>query len=123
MRILCICDGGNSRSGTMANILRRLGHDALSVSAEKNSRATLSALCDWAERVYALSDEAKRVVPSAIRINVGEDHWGQTMAPPLVARCLDALWSYSQANLVFRDRIPDPKPFQADKPDTSDQGW
>jgi len=91
MKILCVCTGGNARSGTMANILRKLGHDALNASASWNERGTLKMLCQWADRVYILSDEAKTLFPAERRMDVGEDVWGQTMAPPLVSRCLEAL--------------------------------
>jgi hypothetical protein len=91
MKILCVCTGGNSRSGTMANILRRLGHDALNASSKGNSRATIDALCGWADRIFTLSDEAEAAVPVGIRVDVGDDIWGQTMAPPLVVRCLEGI--------------------------------
>jgi hypothetical protein len=128
MKILCVCTGGNARSGTLANILRRLGHDALNASARDNSLETLRALCAWADRIFSLSDEAQRQVvradANAIQLNVGEDLWGQTMAPPLVARCLEVLLQYHQAQLTMMVRIPSAyRPEQADSPDTSDQGW
>lgn len=49
MRILCVCDEGNSRSPTIASILRYSGHDTLAVGASRASDETRRMLADWCD--------------------------------------------------------------------------
>src|SRR5262245_47933796 len=90
MKILCCCAGGNTRSVTLATLLKyHFGnHDALACSVEKNSVDTLKMLFDWSELVIAVDTEVldyiKQYTTKAILINIGQDKWGMSMHPDLI---------------------------------------
>lgn len=58
MRILCVCDEGNSRSPTIASLLRYRSHDTLSVGVRTAGPETLAMLVEWCE-LAILTDAAQ----------------------------------------------------------------
>lgn len=58
MRILCVCDEGNSRSPTIASLLRYRGHDTLAVGVRTAQPETLRMLTAWADKII-VTDEAQ----------------------------------------------------------------
>jgi len=98
MRILCVCAGGNTRSVTLATLLKYNygGHDALAASAEKNDPITLRMLYEWANLVIAVDKEVylcmeeleEKVAPAqtkkVILLDIGQDKWGMSMHPDLI---------------------------------------
>lgn len=59
MRLLCVCDEGNSRSPTLASLLRYRGHDTLAVGVQRAAPETLKMLADWSDRII-LTDASQR---------------------------------------------------------------
>ena len=54
-RILCVCQGGNSRSVHLAYLLKyRYGVDALACGWEGNSHDTVEMLCEWADIIIVV---------------------------------------------------------------------
>lgn len=54
-KILCVCQGGNSRSVHLAYLLKyRYGVDAIACGWEGNEPATVEMLCEWAERIIVV---------------------------------------------------------------------
>ena len=100
MKILCVCQGGNSRSVAMAYVLKyHFGHDALACSAEKNSAETLVYLYDWADKIIVMQPEFVGVIPlrmyeKVIRFDVGRDRWMNGLHPQLVHVCADLWYRY-----------------------------
>ena len=94
--ILCVCAGGNTRSVTLATLLKFHfgGYDALACSITKNSRGTLEMLFDWADLVIAvdnfifgeLTDSHKDILDSdkVMLVHIGKDRWGMSMHSELV---------------------------------------
>lgn len=61
-RVLCVCNGGNVRSVTLARFLRRKGYEALSCGVDQAyTDRTLLMLFDWAEVIYIQRDSAVRL--------------------------------------------------------------
>ena len=91
MRYLCLCQGGNVRSSTLAYLLKERGHDALAAGIEWNSAETVAHLSEWAETIYVADTWMAEAVPVAHRgkvqfdFVVGPDVWGQPWAPSLMA--------------------------------------
>lgn len=108
MRILCVCEGGNTRSVTLATLLKYNygNHDAIAMSQGKNKGETLRMLANWANMILAADyqiyvkllqdlmaqgDGNERKVELA---DLGTDKWGMSMHPdliPLAARVLESL--------------------------------
>jgi hypothetical protein len=49
VRILCVCDEGNSRSPTIASLLRYRDHETLSVGAGTSTDETRRMLTEWCD--------------------------------------------------------------------------
>ena len=95
--ILCICAGGNTRSVTLATLLKFHfgGYDALACSIEKNSDQTLDMLFRWSELILCadkyIFDEVLKAKErfgwtddaQTILIPIGQDKWGMSMHPEL----------------------------------------
>ena len=106
MRILCVCEGGNTRSVTLATLLKYNygNHDAIAMSQGKNKGETLRMLANWANLILAADEEIhtkllqdlmaqkdgnERKVELA---DLGTDKWGMSMHPdliPLACRVLE----------------------------------
>jgi hypothetical protein len=81
VKVLTVCQGGNSRSVCLAYILKRhKAHDAIAMGLEAASPATQQMLYQWADRI-ALTDKrfAESIPPEfrhKLRIyDVGPDRW------------------------------------------------
>lgn len=56
-KILCVCQGGNSRSVHLAYLLKyKYGADALNCGWQGNAPATLKMLCEWAEFIILVEE-------------------------------------------------------------------
>jgi len=81
MKILCVCQGGNSRSVAMAYYLKKWKkHDALSFGFRDNGAEVLSLLCSWADIIIPMREEYKQVIPEMFHdkvrvIDVGRDKY------------------------------------------------
>jgi hypothetical protein len=97
MKILCCCEGGNTRSVTLATLLkyrfrdpsRSAGYDVLTCSLGKNDSETLDMLFEWADRILVVEPDMVKEIPEkhhvATRvIPLGRDIWGMSMHPELV---------------------------------------
>lgn len=91
MKFLCICEGGNVRSVSLAFLLKSAGQDALAASARFTSPATLAMLWDWAEHVIVMSPEIVAMIPAAVLqgrrlavVDVGPDRFGSAFHPELI---------------------------------------
>lgn len=89
MRILCVCEGGNTRSVALARLLRdEYGVDALACGWRNNSGDTLDMLCRWADHIVVMQREFKQKVgeqfQAKVRIlDVGPDVFGTPTHPAL----------------------------------------
>lgn len=90
MKILTVCQGGNSRSVACAYLLKyEYSIDALAIGWEKNSVDTLSMLCTWADKVIIMQAEFEQFIPTAYKekieiIDVGPDVWFNGLHPELI---------------------------------------
>ena len=82
MRILCLCEGGNVRSGQLAFWLKAAGHDAVAAGLLWNSAETIALLSEWSEVITVAEERLAEKVPSDHRSKVtldfvvGPDVWG-----------------------------------------------
>lgn len=83
MKILCICEGGNSRSATLAFLLKDgLHQDALAMGMGRASDETKNMLYKWADVIILVAGEFKDEIPkefkSKLKVwDVGHDvYWG-----------------------------------------------
>lgn len=98
-KILCVCEGGNCRSVTMATLLKYYfrGHfDVLAMSLAKNSIPTKLMLYHWADLVLTVAEDIDAEVREEARvvygmptdrirlIPIGRDMWGKSMHPEFV---------------------------------------
>ena len=64
MKILCICERGNSRSPTLGWILKdRMGHDVIAMGIRANSNETKQMLYKWAERIILVDKDFLPEIP------------------------------------------------------------
>ena len=90
MKILCICEQGNTRSVGLAYILKTLfNQDAIAIGYKKVGEETLATMYNWADKVvifdenfHILNDEPTKI----IRFNVGQDVWWNFKHQELVHR-------------------------------------
>jgi predicted protein tyrosine phosphatase len=89
-KVLCMCQGGNSRSVALAFLMKyRYGEDALACSWEKNSPETLKMLFEWADRIFVMQDIFRQYVPIEYHeklyvVDVGVDVWANGLHPELL---------------------------------------
>lgn len=100
MKILCCCAGGNTRSVTLATLLKywcKGSHDALSCALEKNTPDTLGMLFRWADRILVVEKDlwTKYIPPGfdekVVLIDLPVDKWGMSMHPDLIPLAMDEL--------------------------------
>jgi predicted protein tyrosine phosphatase len=96
-RVICVCQGGNSRSVACAYVLKyEFGIDALACSWEKNSPETMALLFRWATIIIVMQAEFKPKIPARFHgkvliIDVGPDKWCNGLHPELVELCYNLL--------------------------------
>jgi len=113
MRILCCYYGGNSRSVSLAMLLK-LNHgqrDVLSVGLGYTSEATKRVLFDWSDVIVIVGerflfdlvpgDQQRKIV----WVNIGPDRWYNPTHPELVGKLLKVLdfWGKNGAILFYTD--------------------
>lgn len=100
MRILCVCEGGFTRSVCLAGHLRNRNgtpcHDALAIAWRFNSPETLEMMSRWAEMIVVMEPYMVEKIPAAWRekvtiCDVGPDRYGQSLHPELVQQIRE--WS------------------------------
>src|SRR6266849_2021611 len=90
MKVVCMCQGGNSRSVACGYLLKyEYGIDTLACSWERNSPATLKMLFEWADAVIVMETYFKQYVPEEyhhklVVIDVGPDVWANGLHPDLL---------------------------------------
>ena len=103
LKLLCLCQGGNSRSVALAYLLKfRYGHDALACGWQGNDPPTRNLLYRWADRIFVLQSIFLQYVPKRYRkkvtiYDVGPDVWCNGLHPELLEKCdqlirQDAKW-------------------------------
>ena len=66
MKVLCVCEHGNSRSVALAYLLKRRGHDALAMGLRTASAETQAMLCQWADCVVLTDRTLLDLLPSGV---------------------------------------------------------
>ena len=92
-RVLALCRGGNSRSVACAFLLKyKYNLDALACGWEKNTKWTISCLCNWANMVIVMEEDYLKYLPTIVGqqkkarvIDVGADVWVNGLHPELIA--------------------------------------
>jgi hypothetical protein len=93
MKYLCVCQRGNSRSVSMAYVLKdTLGQsDVLACGIETTSRETFEMLGIWADKIIVAADESvhKRMpdkfLYKVVWFDIGPDVWGNPMNEQLLS--------------------------------------
>ena len=67
MKILCLGRQGNSRSVTLAYLLKNRGHDAIAVGMRRMRKDTRKMMLDWADLIILLHQKCQEGVP--------QDYW------------------------------------------------
>jgi hypothetical protein len=81
MKVLCLCQKGNSRSVVLAWLLRKLfKHETLAAGMVTTSRTTREMLYKWAERIILVVPRYQHWIPDEYRdklrvVDVGHDTW------------------------------------------------
>jgi hypothetical protein len=81
MKILCLCQKGNSRSVVLAWYLRKLQrHETLAAGMVTTSRTTRKMLYEWADRIILVVPRYSHWIPEEYHdklrvINAGRDPW------------------------------------------------
>jgi hypothetical protein len=92
MKVVCMCQGGNSRSAGCGYLLKYFyGQDALACGWEKNSPDTLKMLFAWAEVIVVMQEEFKKYVPSEYWaklciVDIGPDVWFNSLHPEMLQK-------------------------------------
>lgn len=65
MKILCVCDQGNNRSVTFAQILKYIPEfETLSAGLKTNKPETLEMLFEWADKIIVPQEELLALIPN-----------------------------------------------------------
>lgn len=98
MRYLCLCEGGNVRSGHLATLLKDWGHDALQAGVGWNAAETVVSLGrTWAEVITVAEPWMKDLLPPdlqekvTLEFCVGPDRWGYGFNPELTADYIERI--------------------------------
>jgi predicted protein tyrosine phosphatase len=71
MKVLAVCQGGNSRSVTLAYLLKkRYRIDALACGYRDNSKETLDLLFKWADKIIIMREKFKGAIPEEFKDKV-----------------------------------------------------
>lgn len=90
LKILTMCQGGNSRSVAAGYLLKYFyGMDAVAIGWEKNSQETLDMMMNWADAIIVMQEEFLEYVPDAYDyklyvLDVGPDKWFNSFNPELL---------------------------------------
>lgn len=93
MKVVTMCQGGNSRSVACGFLLKyKYGMDAIACSWQKNSPETLKMLFEWADAIIIMQEIFRQFVPVEFHpklyvIDVGEDIWANGLHPDLIQKC------------------------------------
>ena len=102
-KILCICEGGFTRSVCLAGHLRNRDgtpvHDAIAASWRYNTPETIEMLSAWADLVVVMESYMVEKIPFQHRgklmvCDVGPDRYGKALHPDLVNKV--TLWCREQ---------------------------
>ncbi len=97
MRVLCVCERGNSRSAGLATLLREhYGVESLSCGVRAVTVETWWTLYAWADLVILMAENLRPYVPSGnvaevadklVVCEVGDDRYWYGIHPELAALC------------------------------------
>lgn len=88
MKVLTICERGNSRSVCLAHILKDIGHDALAMGILSASEETKEMLFEWAEKIILVDKRFEDKIPEKYKgklviYDVGPDRYFMGHHPEL----------------------------------------
>ena len=90
MKVLVVCQRGNSRSSSLAYILKDgYGHDAIAIGLESNGEEVKELLYNWAEKIILVDNRFVSQIPekykSKLKIwDVGPDRFFLGVVPELM---------------------------------------
>lgn len=85
LKILCICNQGNSRSVGVRRRLNRRGYtNVIAIGGANTSEETMNMLCNWADVILlAKPTHSRFVLVGSEKIHpeftIGEDNWNNPM--------------------------------------------
>lgn len=117
MKILCICEGGFTRSVCLAGHLKNTGgkpdHDAITAAWRCNSKETMGMLCDWADRVIVMQPYMVKAIHEirgpegagkTLVCDVGPDTYSHALDPRLVKQVQD--WCHEKGLKPRQEQTP-----------------
>jgi predicted protein tyrosine phosphatase len=90
MKFLCVCEGGNVRSVSLAFALKYpYGMEALACGWRSACQETLAMLCQWADRIIVMQPNFAEKLPPGFEekvrcVDVGPDRFGNPFHPELL---------------------------------------
>jgi predicted protein tyrosine phosphatase len=93
MKVLTVCQGGNSRSVGCGFLLKyKYGIDAIACGWEGNKPETVEFLCEWADIIMIMQTEFDKHIQPRFHyklrvVDVGPDIWCNSLHPDLLAKC------------------------------------
>lgn len=93
IRILTVCQRGNTRSASLAYLLKdELGYDdVIACGIQTTKFDTFEMLANWAEKIFVVAGKdiwdqvPKQFKKKAVNIDIGGDRWGNPRHPELLA--------------------------------------
>lgn len=87
-KVLCVCQGGNSRSVALAYYLKSKGKQAIAVGTDHTSKETFELLINWADAVIVTDKNLLHLVPydgHKLRVwDVGHDRFFRGFSQELI---------------------------------------
>ncbi len=105
MKVLCVCEKGNSRSVGCAFLLKKKYHvDALACGVVTASFGTLLMLCNWADLIIVMATRFKAMLPDSVQhkvliIDVGTDRYFRGWRGDLLEQCDKVLDPYMKSKV------------------------
>lgn len=96
MRVLCVCERGNSRSVGLAWLLKDVyGIEAIACGISATSHATMEMLLIWADKVVCMQEHIQKrlkcdygyLADDAMLCEVGDDSYWRGVDNSLAAQC------------------------------------
>jgi hypothetical protein len=92
MKIVCVCQGGNSRSVGMAYILKSRGHAAVPIGFSHAHDGLMELLCNWADRIVVMESYIQHHIPQQFHskmmfCDVGPDSYFLGYKQELMVQC------------------------------------